>query len=398
MTERPPDSHETLPPTVAVVRCEDYEAERVFDAVGRGLALLGGPQAFAKVGDQILLKPNLLAGSAPGKAVTTHPSVFSAVARNFQAVGARLSYGDSPGFGRSESAARHAKLVEAAEALGIPMADFGSGKTVSFPEGRLVKQFTIAAGVLEADGIVSLPKLKTHALTRMTGAVKNQFGCIPGLLKGEFHARMPELERFAQMLVDLTRLLRPRLYVMDAIVAMEGNGPRGGKPRPLSALLFSADPVALDAVACTMIGLDPDLVPTIRWGESFGLGTAGPIRLLGETPEIFLVRDFVVNREPTPIAASLPGLPAWLLRRYVVARPAIEAARCTRCGTCVKVCPATPKALDFRKGAKQPPVYDYNLCIRCYCCQELCPEHAIAVQRPRLGNLLLKPRAAHAQE
>jgi len=398
MTEIPPHSQENLPPAVAVVRCEDYEEARVFDAMGQGLALLGGPQAFAAAGGRILLKPNLLAGSAPDKAVTTHPSVFSAVARHFQAAGARLSYGDSPGFGRSESAAHHAKLTEAAEALEVPLADFGSGRTVSFPEGRLLKQFTIANGVLEADGIVSLPKLKTHALTRMTGAVKNQFGCIPGLLKGEFHARMPELERFAQMLVDLTRFLRPRLYVMDAIVAMEGNGPRGGVPRPVSALLLSTDPVALDAAACAMIDLDPQLVPTIRWGESFGLGSARPIRVLGEAIENFVLRDFAVNRESAPIAASLPGLPAWLLRRYVIARPAIESARCTRCGTCVKVCPATPKALDFRKGAKQPPVYDYHACIRCYCCQELCPEHAIAVQRPRLGNWLLKPGAARVQK
>ena len=79
---------------------------------------------------------------------------------------------------------------------------------------------------LAADGIVSLPKLKTHGMVRVTGAVKNQFGCIPGLLKGEFHARMPDVDLFGQLLVDLNLYLRPRLFVMDGIIAMEGNGPR----------------------------------------------------------------------------------------------------------------------------------------------------------------------------
>ncbi len=382
MTERPLESD------VALVRCDRYDPDLVFEAVGRGLALLGGADKFAKSGERILLKPNLLAGSAPDKAVTTHPVLFSAVARHVQAMGVRLTYGDSPGFGRAESAARHSKIAEAAEALGIPMADFTNGKTASFPEGRLVKQFTVAAGVLDADGIISLPKLKTHALTRMTGAVKNQFGCIPGLLKGEFHARMPELERFSQMLVDLVRFLRPRLYVMDAIVAMEGNGPRGGVPKQVSALLFSTDPVALDAAACAIIGLDPGLVPTIRWGEEFGLGLAKPLHIVGDALDSFTVADFVANRASAPITSSLPGVPAWILRRYVISRPAIESVRCSRCGTCVKVCPATPKALSFGKGAKQPPVYDYDACIRCYCCQELCPDHAIGIQKTKLGGLL----------
>ena len=140
-------------------------------------------------------------------------------------------------------------LKELCASLGIPFGDLSSGRTVSFPDGHLIKQFTIAEGVAAADGLVSLPKLKTHALTRMTGAVKNQFGCIPGMLKSEFHARMPDIEHFSQMLVDLNRLIRPRLAVMDAVIAMEGNGPRNGDPRPMNILLFpmEGDPLAASA-------------------------------------------------------------------------------------------------------------------------------------------------------
>ncbi|HEO71926.1 MAG TPA: DUF362 domain-containing protein, partial [Candidatus Hydrogenedentes bacterium] len=171
-----------MPSAVALVRCEDYDVERVHDAVGEGLALLGGVEQLVKIGEKTLLKPNLLSGKPPEKAVTTHPSVFGAVARYWLDAGASLTYGDSPGFGKPESVARKAGLADVAEKLGIPCADFVNGRQISYAEGKLIKQFTLAEGVLEADAVVSLPKLKTHALTRLTGAVKNQFGCIPGLL------------------------------------------------------------------------------------------------------------------------------------------------------------------------------------------------------------------------
>lgn len=370
---------------VAVVRCASYDEEVVQDAVARGLELLGGAGVFASAGERLVLKPNLLVPSAPDKAVTTHPAVFAAVARLLQAAGATLAYGDSPGFGSTELAARRSGIAEAAAALGVPVAEFAKSRTVSFPEGRLIKQFTLAEGVAAADGLVSLPKLKTHALTRMTGAVKNQFGCVPGMLKGEFHARMPDLTRFAQMLVDLNRCIRPRLFVMDAVWAMEGNGPRSGDPKHVGVLLLAADPVAVDATACRMIGLDPGLVETIVWGERWGLGTATDVELVGD--ELPSVPDFVVERSHAPTTGR--GLGSPLVRRLLAPRPFIIRERCTRCGTCVAVCPADPKAVAFPRGdKKQVPVHDYQACIRCYCCQEMCPERAIEVKTPPLGRLI----------
>ena len=374
---------------VALVRCPDYDEDRVFEAVGRGLELLGGAGRFVRDGEQILLKVNLLAGAEPDRVVTTHPSVLKAVARHFDAAGARVSYGDSPGFGRPDAVARRAGLVQVAEELGLPMADFTAGEIVSFPEGKFMHQFNIARGVRECDGLVSLPKMKAHQLTRFTGAVKNQFGCIPGLLKGEFHARMSDMDRFAQMLVDLNRLLRPRLFIMDAIVAMEGNGPRSGKPRQVSALLLSDDPVALDTAACKMINLDPALVPTNTWGEKMGLGTCTSMKPVGDPLESFVVADFDVNRKSGSTTGTMNSFIARLVKNLIVPRPVINASLCTRCGTCVRVCPATPKAVDFRAaGRSLPPTYDYGICIRCYCCQELCPESAITVTTPPVGRLL----------
>lgn len=377
---------------VALVRCDDYDPDRVYAAVGRGLELLGGAERFVSApGERILLKPNLLVGSAPDQAVTTRPAVFAAVARHLQAVGAHLAYGDSPAFGSIEGVARRAGIAQAAEELGVPLADFRDGREVPFPAGDLIRTWFLANGALDAGGIVSLPKMKAHALTRITGAVKNQFGCVPGIRKGEFHARMDEVDRFCRMLVDLSRVLPARLHVMDGVVAMEGNGPRNGDPRPMGVLLLSSDPVAMDATVCRLIGLDVSLVGTCTHGEASGLGTATDIKLVGDPVEEFVAHDFVVNRS----SASTTGRPSrfsWFMRRWVVAKPVMVPARCTACGTCVEVCPVEPKAVDWAAGedaaAGRPPAYEYSRCIRCYCCQEMCPERAITVEVPPLGRLL----------
>lgn len=374
---------------VAVVRCNTYEPPQVRDAVRHGISLLGGIESFVRRGEKLVLKPNLLVASAPEKAVTTHPSVFRAVTEILLEAGVEVQYGDSPGFGGPEHAANKSGILKAAQELGASLADFVNGSTVSFPEGHLIRQFTLAQGVLDAGGVISLPKWKTHALLRVTGAVKNQFGCIPGVLKGEFHARMADIHRFAQMLVDLTRCIRPRLYVMDAIVAMEGNGPRSGSCRPMNVLLFSADPVALDAIACRMINLDPELVLTNTFGQELGLGRISGIEVIGDPLESFIVEDFEVERKPGVQKPAMRGWMARWTRSLAVPRPVIDESLCTKCGTCVKVCPATPKAVDFRTGGKDlPPSYDYDACIRCYCCQELCPERAISVYVPPVGRLI----------
>ena len=152
------------------------------------------------------------------------------------------------------------------------MADFEKPAQVSFAGALLAKQLTVARGILEADGLINLAKMKTHGLTRITGAVKNLFGVVPGLRKGEYHVKMPGIEHFSAMLVDIARYVKPRLHILDGILAMEGNGPRGGDPRPMNVLLLSPDPIALDSVFCRLIDLPAEYVPTMRPGLESGLG------------------------------------------------------------------------------------------------------------------------------
>jgi NAD-dependent dihydropyrimidine dehydrogenase PreA subunit len=282
-----------------------------------------------------------------------------------------------------------AGLKQVADELGIALADFDKGRTVSHKDALLIKSFVIANGVLDSDGLVNLPKLKTHPLVRFTGAIKNQFGCIPGLLKSQYHVKLPDPYDFATMLVDLNTLTKPRFCVMDGVVAMEGNGPRSGKLTNLNVLLFSSDPVALDATACRVINLDPEVVPTAGLGEKAGLGTyrAGNIEIVGDSIESLIDGGFDIIRTPPDHCGK--GRLRTFIKNRLCERPAIDKTKCTNCGECVKMCPVQPKAVHWRgSDDSKPPAHDYDLCIRCYCCQESCPEGAVFVQSPLMGRVL----------
>lgn len=375
---------------VAIVRCDSYDDERVYQALARAVGLLGGVAAYAASGERILVKPNTLAAELPERAVTTHPAVFGAVVRLLTEAGASVSYGDSPGFGRSADALAKGGLVAAAEKYGAALGDFETGRPVEFPEGRFERRFDLAQACLEAEGIVSVPKMKTHQLTRITGAVKNQFGCVYGLNKAATHVRIPNQVNFSRMLVDLNRLVKPRLIVMDGVVAMEGNGPRSGRPRPMNCLIVSTDPVAVDATFCRMVDLDPSFVPTNTYGREEGLGTylVEEIEYLGDDPDLFRNPSFDVVRRPVLKVAERRRVPTFIANA-IFPRPEIDRQSCVSCGVCVSACPVGERALSFRRGDKsRPPEYDYRHCIRCYCCQELCPHQAIAVRTPFLGRLI----------
>ena len=370
---------------VALLRCDGYDSAAVFNAVSEGIDLLGGVSRFAAADERILLKPNVLAGADPMNLVSPHPSVMRAVARLFSGRTSRLTYGDSQGFGKPEEALRKAGLDVPAEEWGAKLADFTNGREVAFPRSPFTRRFHLAEGALACDGMVSICKLKTHAFTRMTGAVKNQFGCVAGMSKAGFHLKLQDSADFGRMLAALTLCLGPRLYVMDGIVAMQGNGPQSGDPCPMKVLLLSADPVALDAVMCRLVALDPAALPTNPPGRQWGLGThlAEEIEVVGDALDASINGDFVVNRGAA--RRQMPPAVGSFVSNLVAARPVIDERRCTRCGTCVEVCPVTPKAVDWRRSHARPPRFSYTRCIRCYCCQELCPEKAIRVRAGLFG-------------
>ena len=381
--------------TVVAVPCESYEQEKVDAAVRAGLRALGGFGAFLSPEERVLVKPNLLKPADADSAVTTHPAVLRAVFRLLEEYGcSSVCFGDSPGHDTGTHALERLGFRADEPVFGARLAPMLEEVHVEFPEGMTEKEFWFAREVTEADAIVSVCKMKTHAMMRITGAVKNLFGLLCGTRKAREHMRFPNDGLFARMLVDIHRCVKPRLHIMDAVVAMEGNGPGAGTPRPMGLLLFSADPVALDAVFCALVHVDPETVQTNVQGEAMGLGTwhEEQIELLLAKPgedgpavpmalsafaEACGAPDFDVVRDKasSPLARSMSILETFSRR------PFIDAKRCVHCGICVAHCPVPGKALSFRNGKDQPPVYDRKKCIRCFCCQEMCPQKAISAGR-----------------
>ncbi len=369
------------PAVVALVKCENYEEREVYHAVKQAVALLGGWAAFIRPEEKLLLKPNLLKRAEPAAAVTTHPAVMKAVAVLLREEGYdRISYGDSPGAQSMEAVARSAGLAQAAAETGLEAADFSQSSPMEY-DGV---SFAICRGVREADAIINLPKMKTHALERITGAVKNLYGCVGGFQKAVGHTQYPDAISFAGMLAKLAAAVKPRLHIMDGVVAMEGNGPGSGDPVPMKVILASADPYALDQVFCHLIGLDPALVPTNAYaaGGEPVIRTAGGDITAAEAFQQYGRSGFRVDRSES--LQFNVGPVDWILKN-LRQRPVILKERCKSCRVCVESCPLKDKALKMQG---QYPVYDYQACIRCYCCQEMCPHKAIGLHQPWLGRVL----------
>lgn len=374
---------------VVLLPCAEYDEEKIYVLLKEGLSLLGGIESLISMDKKILLKPNLLKKAEVEKAVITHPVVVGAFARILREKGyENIVLADSCGHGTTKSVIRGTGMDTYLEKYQIPAIDYTEGIKVDYPQGIQAKEFILPKELTEADCVISVSKMKTHALERITGAVKNSYGFIYGRQKAIGHTKYPSADSFARMLVDLNKMVKPRLYLMDGIVAMEGNGPGAGDPVPMNVLLMSTDPVALDSMFARLVYLDPALVPTNYHGEKMGLGTWKEEEILVLLPEgkeisisdavkLFGKPDFHVDRKR--LRQNLWTRMAKALNLFQK-KPYIQADLCVKCGICVNSCPVPEKAVDFRKGKDQPPVYDYKKCIRCFCCQEMCPKKAIKVR------------------
>ena len=373
---------------VVLLPCREYDEEKIYMLLKQGLDFLGGVETLIPKDAKILLKPNLLKKAEVEKAVITHPVVVGAFAGILRESGyENIVLADSCGHGTTQVVIRGTGMDTYLEKYHIPAVDYSEGVKTAYPQGAQAKEFILPKELLEQDCVISLSKMKTHALERITGAVKNSYGFIYGFHKAKGHTQYPSADSFARMLIDLNKCVAPKLYVMDGIVAMEGNGPGSGDPVPMNVLLMSTDPVALDSVFSRLVYLKPEMVPTNYHGEKMGLGTwkEEEITLLTPDGEISMaeaVKKYgnpAFNVDRTAVRQNIWTRMAGALNIFQK-KPYLEADKCVRCGICVQSGPVPGKAVDFRTGKGKPPVYDYRKCIRCFCCQEMCPKKAIKVK------------------
>lgn len=374
---------------VYVVRCESYEqAEK---KTAELIDLMGGMQSFARPGENIVLKPNLLAASEPDRAVTTHSAVVAAVARMTKASGAEALIVDSPGSGYpyTEKTLRKTYTAtgmdEAASSAGVALNYDTSHEVVSFTGGSRFKRFEIISPILRADAVFNLCKLKTHSFMFMTCAVKNCFGVISGLSKPGYHAKLQERSHFANMLLDLAAFVAPRISILDAVVGMEGNGPHAGETRPIGLLLGSSSPLALDVVAGEIMGLPQTSNPVLIEAERRGLpASLGQIELVGIEPSELKAAGFKLPPTIPKMHERLFGLLYPIVKRGFSVKPRILAGKCESCGACRDACPVQVITVERDSPAR----IDHSGCIRCYCCHEMCPHDAIELHSGLLYRLL----------
>ena len=369
---------------VAVARCDTYERDDVSRAVGEVLDHLGGMSEFVSPGSKVLLKPNLLAAKEPDRAITTHPAVIEAVIESVRAAGGDPSMGDSPGGALRgiERVWRNTGLKELSDRTGTPLVSFEASGSREV-EGEL-RSYMIAQPVLDADVVIGIPKMKTHVLTLYTGCIKNMYGAIPGFAKGRLHNLAPRPGPFSRIIADVYSLVRPGLHVMDAVVAMEGNGPSGGKPRQVGAIVAGADAVAVDTVVAGMMGYRDGQVKTTRAAADRGLGTARRenIEIVGESPESFDLEGFALP--DTALLNVIPGPVVKALQPWIWVYPEMSKDRGCRaeaCALCVRSCPA-----DAIEMTASGPVVDRKKCVECLCCHEVCPEDAVEIKLSWLAS------------
>lgn len=382
---------------VSITCCQDYDPPQVYQAVKTSLEQVDGVHKLLSNGKKkVLLKPNLLSASlGPEHAVNTHPAVVRALVDFFQKEGgAEVYIGDSCGSLRSSStnkAFKVTRLDEVTQETGAKWVNFDQNKPIEITKnnGAVLPTFKMASIVKDVDLIVSLPKLKTHGLTKYTGALKNTLGVIPANGKKNVHVQAPKPSTFARALIDVYEEVKPHLTVMDAIMGMEGNGPNAGEPRKVGLIMASTDGVALDAIASTVIGYEPMAIPTIRYAYERELGIAelDRISVLGVEIREVAVPDF---KKPSSAAQDfamqyLPGAVfAKLFDMTTSVTSSVYEPNCTRCYACVRNCPAG--AMSTVEGRV---VVDKNKCIGCFCCDEVCDYKAIEMQRSTLGQLFV---------
>ncbi|ABB14087.1 DUF362 domain-containing protein [Carboxydothermus hydrogenoformans] len=370
---------------VCAAKCSSYNYAEVEAAVAEVFSEFGGIETFIKPGERVLIKPNMLEGLPPERAVTTHPEVVRAVVRMVKKAGAIPLVGDSPGTGNTERVAARCGIARVCQEEGAELLPFAEAKDYPHPEGRTVKRFSLARELSEVDKVISVAKMKTHSFMGITGGIKNLFGFNVATTKAQYHLRMQKRDDFAAMLCDLALLIKPVFFIIDGVVGMEGNGPRNGNPKKAGVIIGGDSGFAVDMVMTQMMGFEAEKMPVARVALNWGVVV--PLKEIEVTGS---GKGLTFNFAPPNNIESLDGrIPAFLVRFFqnqFTARPVMN-ERCVGCGRCARHCPPKAVKIENRRA-----IVDYNKCIRCYCCQELCPANAVELKEGFLMRLFSRKK------
>lgn len=372
-------------PSVQIRKIDGYNLPALEEAVKSYFSSVKGYKISRC--KRVLIKPNALGAYLPERAVTTHPVVLEAIIRYFLERKKEVWLGDSPGGTVSvEKVWETCGFSDLAERYPIKLVNLStSGFRELNYRGTSVK---ISELLWNCGIVINVAKFKTHSLMAYTGALKNLYGLVPGMVKSEYHRKNPDTNSFAELLLALYALTKHKVAYsfIDGIVGMDGAGPSAGTPRNFGLFMGSASISALDYVGATLMGFKLGDVPYL----SPALQQDGvlPSRIVIPTSfRQFKLHDVdirVVKMRKESLK-YVPSLVRHLFRKLYYYHPEVS-LRCKRCGICVKSCPV--KAISWKKG--ENPFVHKELCIKCMCCHEMCPYAAIDIHKSFVARLVMR--------
>jgi len=387
------------PSPVSVVRVLNPKDEKeVMRHVSEAIDNIGGMRSIVKNGDSVFIKPNFAAPRPPDIGVTTSLAVIKEVINEVMDSGGKPVMGESPATRDFDPDIVYKLLGirEFAKKVGIEFVDVEKSEkvTVEVPGGVLFKKLKLPRIVAESDVLISIPKMKTHMFAKVSLGMKNLIGAIP--IVERLRAHLSGLE---QGIVDINKIVKQDLVVVDGTIAMEGNGPFEGDPVKLGVLVAGRDVLAVDSVCCQIMGIDPESVEYLRMAfEQIG---RPEVEVIGETisdiSHSFVIPDALRKGRNTLLVlvdnvfTKILGRPVTTLPfslRLLGRMPEVDESKCNGCGSCRDACPVG--AIEMERVAK----INYAQCVRCMCliCIESCPTNAIEKRaRLRLSQLFASP-------
>jgi uncharacterized protein (DUF362 family)/Pyruvate/2-oxoacid:ferredoxin oxidoreductase delta subunit len=371
---------------VAVVKVSNIgEEESIREGVRKAINLVGGMHSIVKRGDTVIVKPNFFGPRSPLQGATTSLTVVQEIVNEVIECGAEPIIAEGPfRFYNADVVFNTLGVRRFAKELGIKLVNLNEEASVEVevPSGKALKRIKVPKLVLDSDVLINVPKMKTHHLTTVTLGMKNLKGVLPGAEKQQSH-----IHGIHQSIVDINKIIKPDLTVVDGIVAMEGMGPTFGDPVELGLVVAGRNVVDVDKVCCEIMGIDPFHVEHLRIALEEGLGSnnvevvGGPInsvRRKFRVPQESRVYLYLSNaaQRLDRLVYKISGKNIFpYLSGMFGKRPRIDKKKCVKCGICEKVCIVSPPAIDCKAGK-----INYQRCVDCLLCMEQCPRNAISVR------------------
>ena len=327
---------------------------------------------------KVLLKPNLLLGAEPDRAVTTHPLFLERIINSLKDSGIiNIFLADSPGvhYIEYERVLRKTGIAEICAKNNVAILKIEKYKPKKFED------IYFSSIVDDMDLIINIPKLKTHSLMGLTLGVKNLFGLIPGTNKVQMHRTYPNNDKLALKLYEFSKLLRPKtIHILDGIIGMQGEGPSRGEPVNTALIAMSDDATAMDIATTEILNLPINFCKTNKAAISTDF----------DKKQIRIERNNLSFKRKIkkPLSYGVNLIPSFIRQAFANAiyiKPVIDQRKCTHCKYCYRICPAG--AINIENNML---TVDKHVCFECFCCYEICEYNAINLTRSFMHRVFVK--------